>query len=189
MPRPFPEFSKQFFWDFKRMDNVNYNFEIVELLYAAKRETGSNRRFNKPIIILIMAIIECSIYDFIIRINEYSQDSFPNITQTVVSFFRGKKETDELRRLIPLIESQNLFRVPSGDSLYTDLEHLRKVRNRVHIQNKFSTLQQDEAKVFTNAELGRAQECLEKVYDALCNVYPRWQNQPISMNDFPRPWQ
>lgn len=189
MARPFPEFSGQFFWNFKRMDNVNYNFEIVELLYSAKKTNGNNSRFNKPIIILIMAIIECSLYDFILRINQYNTDSFPNIHQVVVSYFRNNvRETDELKRLIPQIRSQNLLRVPSGDSLYDDLEYLRKVRNRVHIQNKYYTLNKDEHRVFTESELTKTQECLEKVYDALCNVYPRWQNQPIPMSDFPRPW-
>ena len=36
------QINHQFFWDFKRMDNVNYNFKIVELLYAEKKKTGIN---------------------------------------------------------------------------------------------------------------------------------------------------
>ena len=59
MPRPFSDFTNQFFWDFKRMDNVNYNFEIIETLYTAKKATGNDGRFNKPIVVLIMGIIEC----------------------------------------------------------------------------------------------------------------------------------
>ncbi len=188
MARPFPEFSGQFFWSFKRMDNVNYNFEIIELLYAAKKVNGNDPRFNKPIIILMMAIIECTLYDFIARINQHRSDSFPNMTQVVISFFRNTKETDELKVLIPQIKSHNLLRVPTLDSLYSDLEHLRKVRNRVHVQNKYGTLHNDESAVFTDAEIIKVQECFVKVYDALCNVYPRWGKQPILMTDFPRPW-
>ncbi|MDP3947571.1 MAG: hypothetical protein Q8Q41_02675, partial [bacterium] len=58
----------------------------------------------------------------------------------------------------------------------------------VHIQNKYQVLDKDEFRVFTESELQKTQECLEKVYDALCNIYPRWRKQPIPMNDFPRPW-
>lgn len=188
MPKPFSDFTGQFFWDFKKMDNVNYNFDVLEVLYSAKKANNNDQRFNKPIILLIMGIIECTLYDFIERIHQYSNDSFPNITQTLVSYFRNKSETDELRVLIPRIRSQNLLRVSQTDTLYSDLEHLRKVRNRVHVQNKYVMKPLDEIDVFTDAEVTRAQQCLEKVYDTLCNVYPRWKNQPIPMTDFPRPW-
>lgn len=188
MPRPFSDFTGQFFWSFKRMDNVNYNFAIIEVLYAAKKTNNNDPRFNKPIIILIMSIIECALYDFVSRIHQYRSDSFPNIPKTIVSFFRSSSETDELRTLIPRIQSQNLLRVSPTDTLYSDLEYLREVRNRVHIQNKYFMKPADEYRVFTEAELLCAQQCLEKVFNSLCNVYPRWRSQPISMSDFPRPW-
>jgi len=188
MSRLFSEFTGQFFWNFKRMDNVNYNFEILEVLYAAKRASNNDPRFNKPITIIIMSIVECTLHDFISRINQHSSDSFPNITQTIIFYFRGFPETDELKFLIPRIQLKNLLRVPPTDSIYEDLEHLREIRNRVHIQNKYSAEPADEYRVFTETELVRAQQCLEKVYDALCNVYPRWQKQPIPISDFPRPW-
>jgi len=188
MTRPFTEFSGQFFWDFKRMDNVNYNFAIIELLYKAKKINGNDTRFNKPIIILIMAIIECVLYDFLIRINQHRIDSLPNITETLVSFFRNSKETDELKIIIPQIKSQNLLKVNSSDTIYSDLEHLRKVRNRLHIQNKYAVLDRDEFMVFTDFELIRAQDCLEKIFSVLCNDHPRWGKPPIPMSEFPRPW-
>lgn len=170
------------------MDNVNYNFEIIELLYAAKRAANNDSRFNKPIIVLIIAIIECTLYDFLLRINQYRSDPLPNITWRVVAYLRATRETDELKKMIPKIRSMNLLRVPAGDNLYDDLERLRKVRNRLHIQNKYSVFHPDENRVYTDAELICAQDCLEKVYDTLCNVYPRWRNLPIPMTDFPRPW-
>lgn len=184
----FSDFTSNFFWDFKRMDNVDYNFEIVEILYAAKKQNNNDKHFNKPILILLMAIIECTLYDFILRINQHRSDSFPNITWRAISYFRDAGSTDVLKRLIPQIKSQNLMRVSENDSLYDDLEYLRKVRNRIHIQNKYNLLGRNEYGVFSDPTLEKAQGCLEKIYDALCNVYPRWQNQPISMSDFPRPW-
>ena len=188
MSRPFSDFSGQFFWNFKRMDNVNYNFEVLESLYQAKKVNPTDKHFNKPIIIIIMAIIECTIYDFLIRINQHSSDPLPNITQAVILYLRKTKETDELKYIIPKIKSQNLLQMPTGDTLYDDLEKLRLTRNRIHIQNRYVLLPKDEVNVFTESEVVCAQICMEKVYDTLCNVYPRWRNSPIPMSDFPRPW-
>lgn len=190
-PLSFSQFTGQFFWDFKCMDNVNYNFEIVEILYKAKKENNNDCRFNKPIIILLMAMIECMLYDFMIRIYTYTNDSFPNITPSIILYLRNKKLTDKLRVLIPRVQSQNLLCVPPSDPLYSDLEHLAKVRNRVHIQNinhLLDKLNKDEVYVFTDRELKRAERSFEKVCEVLCNTYPRWGNQPLSMTLFPRPW-
>lgn len=188
MALSFSEYTKQFFWDFKRMDNANYNFEIIALLYEAKKRSNGDTRFNKPIITLIMAIIECILYDFLIRIKTYHWDSFPNIKDDEVSYFRGTKETDELRALIPQIEEMNLLRAIPGENIYADLEQLRIIRNRIHIQNRHNTLNADEYKVFTDSALRKAERCLEKVCEVLCNVYPRWKKQPLPMSEFPRPW-
>lgn len=188
MPRRFSDFTDQFFWSFKRMDNVNYNFEIVCLLYKSKKENSLDIRFNKPIIVFLMAIVECMLYDFVDRIQTHTNDSFPNITQSIISHFRNAKDSDELKILIPRLQSQNLLRANKTDSIYKDLEDLRKVRNRLHIQNKYNLLDKDENKVFTNDILNLAEKTFEKVCEILCNVYPRWKKQPLPMSDFPRPW-
>lgn len=188
MPCQFSEYTGQFFWSFKRMDNVNYNFQIIETLYLAKKKNDNDLLFNKPIIILIMAIIECMLYDFIIRIHTYKNDPFPNITQSIVSYLKKTSQTDQLKIIIPRIKSQNLLRASVGDSIYDDLECLRNVRNRIHIQNKYNILSEDEYDIFTESNLKKAEQCLERVCDVLCNVYPRWNRIPLSMNNFPRPW-
>lgn len=188
MARQFSDYTDQFFWDFKRMDNVNYNFEIVELLYEAKKQANNNPHFNKPLIILLVAIIECMLYDFLIRIQTRSNDPLPNLAEPVINFFKNSNTTDELKRLIPEIKSQNLLNCRTGDTIYGDLEDLRIVRNRLHIQNKYNALDKDELRVFTNTELRKAEHCFEKICETLCNVYPRWNKQPLPMVDFPRPW-
>ncbi|MFZ4500538.1 MAG: hypothetical protein ACOYMZ_03560 [Minisyncoccia bacterium] len=188
MPRPFSDYTEQFFWSFKRMDNANYNFEIVEVLYKAKRENGGDRHFNKPIILHLMAIIECTLYDFFDRARQFTSDPFPNIAAQTVDDLRAMKETDELKRLLPEFEAKNVLAAPAGSTIYTDLEHLRIIRNRIHVQNRYNSLSADEINVFTDAKLRLAQECFEKVCEALCNVYPRWNKQPLPMADFPRPW-
>lgn len=170
------------------MDNVNYNFKIVELLYKAKQQNGNDPHFNKPIILILMAIVECMMYDLIKRITQHRNDPFPNMDFSIVSFFRVTPETDFFEKLINRFQSQNLFRVLPGDSLYDDLEQLRKVRNRLHIQNRRNLLDKDEYNVFTSIELSRAERSFERVCEILCNTYPRWNKQPLPMTAFPKPW-
>ena len=188
MAKKFSEYTEQFFWDFKRMDNVNYNFEIIELLYKAKKENNNSTHFNKPIIIHLMAIIECILYDFENRVRGFSTDSFPSITTEEVAHLKAKKETDELRKLIPRFQSLNLLRVPESSSLYSDLEQLRKVRNRIHIQNNYKTLPRTEVYAFKDEILKKTEICFEEVCKVFCNVYPRWGKTPMPMEEFPRPW-
>ncbi len=188
MARPFSDYTGQFFWDFKRMDNVNYNFEIVEVLYQAKKRDNNDSRYNKPITLLLIAMIECMLYDFVTRVRGRTTDPLPNVTTQVISFFRDKREADELKILIPQVEKQNLLRAAVNDTIYADLENLRQVRNRIHIQNKHRVLHRDESHVFTAVTLQCAERCFERVCETLCNVYPRWNSQPLPMKEFPRPW-
>lgn len=187
MARLFSDYTAQFFWNFKRMDNVNYNFEILDALYTAKKDT-EDRHFNKPIILIVMSIIECMLYDFLDRIRRRSTDPLPNIKFSIIAYIQGSKDTDELREVIKQVKSQNLLLATAGDTIYSDLEQLRKVRNRIHIQNKYDLLNKNEYDVFTNVETKKAEICLERVCEVLCNSYPRGSNNPIPMDDFPRPW-
>ncbi len=188
MPKLFSEYTEQFFWDFKRMDNVNYNFEIVTLLYRFKKKNSNNPRFNKLLLILLVSIVECVLYDFLVRIHDHRQDLIPNLSTTVIYYLQGIKETDELQKLIDRIRAQNLLRASGKDSIYDDLEELRRARNRIHIQNKHQDLEKDEYNVFTEARLNLAENVLERVCETLCNVYPRGHKPPLPMSDFPRPW-
>ena len=188
MAKMFSEYTSQFFWDFKRMDNVEYNFAVIEHLYAARKSSSDPSRLNKPIVILFVAIIECALYDFLCRIRGRTSDPLPNLARPIIDYLNGANHTDELNIMLPRIRSQNLLRVKTGDTLYSDLEHLRLCRNRIHIQNKFNTLARDEDSVFTDQALQTAENCFERVIETLCNAYPRWNKQPLPMNDFPRPW-
>ena len=82
----------------------------------------------------------------------------------------------------------NLLRVAENDSLYDELEHLRKVRNRMHIQNAQYQLDKDECNVYTDENLLITQNLLERICEVLCHVYPRPNRDFISMAHFPRPW-
>ncbi len=187
MSRPFSDYTNVFFWNFKRMDNVNYNFEIVEILYKSKKQNGNNNYFNKPIILIIISMIECILYDFVRRVNEHSNEIIPNIDSTVV-FDTRTKIIDQLEPLIAYIRKNNLLRISGNDSIYDDLGYLRKARNRIHIQNMQQQLSEDEFNVFTNSCLKLSEKSLERICEVLCHVYPRPNREFCSMSDFPRPW-
>lgn len=187
MSRPFSDYTNVFFWDFKKMDNVNYNFGIVEKLYTVKKQNGSNSFFNKPIIIAILSIIECILYDFVRRVNEHSNEKIPNLDDAFVANTKIKT-LEHFEPLIVHIKKNNLLRISNKDSIYDELDHLRKVRNRIHIQNIQQQLDRDECNVFTEDNLKLAEKSLERICEILCHVYPRPDREFCSMSDFPRPW-
>src|SRR3989304_8235025 len=99
MFRPFSDYTNVFFWDFKRMDNVNYNFGIAEILYKAKKQNGNDCRLNKPIILTIVSTIECILYDFVRRVNEHRNEIIPNLDDAIVLDTRAKT-LDQLEPLV-----------------------------------------------------------------------------------------
>jgi hypothetical protein len=188
MPNSFKNYTAQFFWDFKRMDNVNYNFKIIELLYIEKKKNNNNPLFIKPIIIILISIIECMLFDFIIRVQTHRNDKIPNLEQDIIDDIKGK-EVDQFEVIIAQIEKQNLLRAPPDEfTVYSDLKRLRQIRNRIHIQDTKQDLDKDDYNVFTESNLRLAEKMLERVCEVLCNVYPRWGKRPLLMADFPRPW-
>jgi hypothetical protein len=187
MPRSFKDYTGQFFWNFKRMDNVNYNFRILEILYSARKQNKNNALLIKPIIIIIISIMECMLYDFIERIQGHTADRIPNLAESIISYIRGKK-IDDFEKIIRQIEKQNLLRASISDTIYSDLDLLRKIRNRVHIQDKEHQLDKDDYSVFNEENLHLAERTFERLCEILCNTYPRWNKQPLPMSDFPRPW-
>ncbi len=186
MSRSFSDYTNVFFWSFKRMDNVNYNFTIIEALFEAKKINGTPSHFNKPIIILMVSIIECILYDFIQRIYQHVHETIPNLEVEAVSDTRSKK-LDQLEVLIAHARKNNLLRSVNED-IYNVLDYLRKVRNRIHIHNAQQQLDDDEYKIFTGINLEMACQMLIKVCEVLCHVYPRPNREFVSMVDFPKPW-
>src|SRR5258708_20379948 len=132
--RPFSEYADLFFWDFKRMDNVNYNFQILVMLCKSKKEKRNNQHFNKSILLQIVSIIECILYDLIRRIDEHSHEKIPFLDPTAISQTKSKV-LDEFNAIISHIKKHNYLDMPKGGKLYDELEILRLLRNRIHIQN------------------------------------------------------
>jgi hypothetical protein len=183
--RDFSDFTAIFFWDFKRMDNVNYNFKIVKALFNLRNHHSPE--LNKPIILLLAAIIECILYDFVRRVTEHRRELIPGIDESVIDDTRNKI-CDQFEPLIAHVRKHNLLESTKENGLYETLDYIRKLRNRIHIQNRQQQLDKDEANIWTDEDVQKASSSLEKVCEVLCNSYPRPSRELIPMTDFPRPW-
>lgn len=174
-----------FMWNFKKGDNIIYNLEVVWELYEAMARSTDKRKFNKPITVILVSIIECILDDFAYRIRGHVNDTIPNIPQADIEMFRTRKY-DKLEHYIAASKRFNLFNKPA--SFYDSMDELRKARNRVHIQNSRNQLAADEFNVFTDALLAKAQQAVEVVLATMIVVFPR-NGRTIAPNSVPLPWR
>jgi hypothetical protein len=177
-----------FMWSFKKGDNIVYNFEIVWELYNAKNNTvgwSNKSKFNKPIIVNLVSIIECILDDFVNRVGQHVHDRVPNITRSQINDFKTKK-WDKLEHYIAAARKHNLFDAEIG--FYEDLDYLRKARNRVHIQNSKHQLDENEYSIFTNTNVEKVQRVFEQVLERMMTKFFRGDSLQIQFNEVPLPW-
>lgn len=181
---PFDQYSYVFFWNYKRMDNSNYNFRIVEALCYAKNNCNNNELFNKPITIIIMAIVECILFDFIKRVNEHNIERIPNLDQSVINKTRSKT----LKMFKHIITHAKKYNLMLLENKYDEIDELRELRNRVHIQNDTCSFDKNEYKLWNDKNAQRAGRILKEICEILCNYYPRPGKEIPNIEHFPQPW-
>ena len=174
-----------FMWSYKKGDNIIYNLEVVWELYEAKARSVDKRKYNKPITVILVSIIECILDDFTNRIRGHVNDTVPNISQSDIVMFRTKKY-DKLEQYIAASKKLDLFNQPA--SFYDSMDVLRKARNRIHVQNSKNQLAADEFNVFTDALLAKAQQAVEVVLATMIVMFPR-NGRTIAPNSVPLPWR
>ncbi len=130
--KSFDDYSYIFFWDFKRMDNANYNFRVLNVLCDAKKANQSNDLFNKPIILIIVGIAECILFDFIKRINEHTAEEIPNLEKEKIHNIKAKT----LKKLQQIVDHAQINDLLLSKDLYPKLNELIPLRNRIHIQDE-----------------------------------------------------
>ena len=120
------------------------------------------------------------------RIRKYTVEGVKNIALDAMNYIRLKK-IDEFEKYIASTKKHDLFDA-SNSSFYEDLDLLRKLRNRIHIQNSKNQLETDEHIVFNIDRQGTAEEVLEKVLKTMSNKYSRDGDFNRYVNDFELPW-
>jgi len=178
-----------FIWTFKKGDNIIYNYDIVWSIYQAiTREPLSYRMryYWKPIMVHLAAIIECIFEDFSNRIQQRVSDPLPNISPEVIADFKLKNR-DKFETYITAMQKHNLLH--AGARTYAELQLLRKVRNRMHIQNAHYQPPLDESALFNQTALVNAEICFEIVILRMMELYPRSTTSGETFSNFPVPWQ
>jgi hypothetical protein len=77
-----------FIGNFKLGDNIVHNLNVLDLLYRvyAAEDNGGKRLLCKPIILLLVSIIEAVLYDLHDRIRFFTIEGVKNIPVSVTQY-------------------------------------------------------------------------------------------------------
>ena len=180
--------SSNFIGSFKLGDNVVYNLEYIRLLKDAHNsDKGANRALIKPLIIAIASVAEAVLYDFYRRMKGFTSEGVESVPDVVLAEIR-EKHIDEFSKYIDHAKKRKILR--GDDTLYEDLHELRKLRNRVHIQNSKRHFEPDESIAFTPARLLKAEITLEQLLRILEADHCRKnKNAADCVAPFELPWK
>lgn len=166
------EIKSDFIGKFKLGDNINHNLKILEVLYSYYSNDQNNRMFlNKPIILTIVSIIEAVLYDFHLKAKLFTSEGITGLPTQILEYIRNKK-LDKLEQYIASAKKHDFFDLADTD-FYDALEELRKLRNRIHIQNEKNYFEDDESRAFCGERKKQAEMVLEKVMTVMSAKFSR----------------
>jgi hypothetical protein len=185
-----------FNWNFKVGDNIKHNIQEIFFLYKIKKDschnTVENQFLNKHISITLVAIIEAALYDFVVRLDQ-ATNQFPSaiddkkreeikkfISEQKVShwinWFGGKMfrvKNYSLSQTLKLFQKFELLGLKNS-TIYNTLEKATQFRNRIHIYNWFNNFEIDEKYVFTDKRLETLEKLVIYVLTVMAEKYPRY---------------
>lgn len=176
-----------FVGDYKLGDNINHNLDTLDLLY--RHYTAANEQdkklLRKPITITLVSIIEAVLFDLHKRIRLFTYEGVQNVAFEVSQYVRGK-QLDELEKLIVSAKKHDLFDM-ADTKFYDRMEDLRKLRNRIHIQNRKNEFELDEWQAFSQERMVLAERVLEKTLRVMLSKFDRGPQYGY-VRDFSLPW-
>jgi preprotein translocase subunit SecA len=178
--------QSNFIGDFKLGDNIAYNLDVIGALYEhyAQADAEERRLLCKPITVLLVTIVEAVLHDFHFRIAAHTREGVRGVAESVLEYVRGKK-IDKLAHCIDSAKKHNFLRA-ADNQFYDELDQLRRLRNRLHIQNYADDFAQDDLDTFTEARKVLAERALERTVRVMAEHYSRRQNY---VRDFHFPWE
>jgi hypothetical protein len=99
---------------------------------------------------------------------------------------RGKKFSDEVEKYIASARKHDFFGAKVS-RFYDDLDELRRLRNRIHIQNSKGDFEPNEYNAFTERRKVQAEEILEQAVKWMASQYGRGVSYRYVRN-FSFPW-
>ncbi len=180
--------SSHFIGNFKLGDNINHNLRILRLLYRyfEAGEPTEQQLLRKPIILTLVSITEAILHDFHFRIRNFTIEGVRNLSEEVLDYVRGKR-LDELEKYISSARKHNFFDL-AYMNFYDVLDELRKLRNRIHIQNSKNHFEPNETDAFNELRKIQAEKVLEIVMKTMAKKYSRGDNLHC-VEDFELPWK
>lgn len=172
-----------FIGDFKLGDNINHNLKILERLYYLRGTAEENAIINKPIIIFIASIIEAIMHDFHFKAKRYTREGVKNIAFHILNYIRGQN-IDKFYEYIKSARKHKIFD-SVGTGIYDDMDTIRKLRNRIHIQNSKKYFEDDEVVAFSDDRKKIAETTLEKIMKFMSQQHARNLEY---VEDFILPW-
>lgn len=172
---------------FKIGDNINYNLKILKILYRIYETSSDYDKvfLIKPIVLFNTAITEAVLYDFIeyrIRRANLTEKLFEEIAKVLSS-----KHLDKFEHYITQAEKYDFFKM-KDTNFYGAMHSLRKIRNRIHIQNNKHTEPRDENLAFNKKAKILSEKVLEKTLMTLSTEYPRREEYHKYVDNFELPW-
>jgi len=178
-----------FIGNFKLGDNICHNFKVLSALYEAMGKTEyqeDEELFYKPIIVWIGSIAEALLHDLHFRIQSHTIEGVRTISKDLQKQIK-EKIIDDQGKFIASARKNDLFKVTKNPSLYDKMDELRKLRNRVHIQNLKNDFERNDSEAFTKARVIVAEKILEKMVKTLATHYGRAKHRRHG-GDLSFPW-
>ena len=173
--------SAGFIGNFKDGDNIKYNLEILGILYSYYSKSDNNREKQllcKPIIILLVSIIEATIDDLFFKIENYFREGVSNIPAGMIFDVRCRTY-NKFDTQICLCEKYDIFD-SIATNFYTALKELQKLRNRIHIQNNKKYMPLDERYAFNEYR----KESAEKICEYILKKMNKKFSRSLFFNDY-----
>ncbi|MER9683492.1 hypothetical protein NKJ23_30050 [Mesorhizobium sp. M0184] len=177
--------SSRFIGDFKLGDNIVFNLKVLKALYDYRAVGNPQQRVYllKPMIITNVSIIDAVLHDFYFRVRNHTREGVANLAEAIIAKLQGMVRIDKLELYIAQAQTNDLFGEPG--EFYEQLHDLRKLRNRVHIQNEKRHFDPDDRHAFSEARLLQSEQALEKVLSTMAAKHSRKHDH---VEDFELPW-
>jgi hypothetical protein len=174
--------SSDFIATFKIGDNINYNLGTLRVLYRCFEVSPPVDRtyLCKPITIALVSITEAMLYDFIERVK--GPERVDTLPRDIIDGIKAKTYK-KLDHYIASARKHDLF--DADDGFYARLDELRKLRNRIHIQNEKKHFERNEGDAFSVTRKARAEEVLEYVCKYLSYKHTRSARGYVATFEFP----
>jgi hypothetical protein len=159
----------KFIGDFKVGDNIARNARVLCKL----SELNEDGIFNKLMLIQAGSIMEAALGEIVFRAQNFNREGVPNISESDRAAI-AKKEIERFKTLIDIMKKYKILDGLGAD-VYSELDELRKYRNRVHIQNdtEVEGVSRDEGRAFNDDVLYWALSFNVRVLEHLNDRFPR----------------